>query len=131
MPNDPKWKAGELDAFRKVLRGLSDRLRGDLTQMTDEALHLSNADANGSLSKVPIHLADLGTETFDQELTLGMIENEQATLEEIQEALGRLDAGDFGRCQACDKPIARARLQAIPYARHCIDCARDLEGRSG
>jgi RNA polymerase-binding protein DksA len=120
-------KQEDLDAFRQILLGLRARLRGDLDQMTDEALRRHQPDSSGNLSNVPLHMADVGTENYDQEFTLGLIENEQGTLELVHEALGRLDAGTFGVCQECGDPIAKPRLQALPYTRHCIQCARALE----
>jgi DnaK suppressor protein len=67
-------------------------------------------------------------DNYDQEFTLGLIENEQATLELVEEALERMENGTYGQCAECGEPIAKPRLQAIPYARHCIKCARKLEG---
>jgi DnaK suppressor protein len=122
-------KNDELESFRNVLQGLRARLRGDLDQMTDEALRRDQPDSSGNLSNVPLHMADVGTENYDQEFTLGLIESEQATLEEVFEALNRIDSGSFGRCLECGDPIAKQRLQALPYARHCIQCARALESR--
>src|SRR5215813_10814455 len=121
-------KQAELDSFRQVLRTLRARLRGDLDQMTDEALRRTQPESSGNLSNVPLHMADVGTENYDQEFTLGLIENEQTTLEQVQEALSRIEAGTFGRCQECGDPIAKQRLQALPYTKHCIQCARKLEG---
>ena len=87
-----KWRVAlkndELDSFRQTLQSLRSRLRGDLSQMTDEALHWDNAGGSGNLSNVPLHMADLGTDNYDQEFTLGLIENEQGTLELVVEALG-------------------------------------------
>jgi DnaK suppressor protein len=57
-----------------------------------------------------------------------LIENEQETLELINEALARMEKGTYGLCAECAEPISKPRLQAIPYARHCIRCARKLEG---
>jgi len=122
-------KSEEVEAFRQVLIGLRARLRGDLDQMTDEALRRHQPDSSGNLSNVPLHMADVGTENYDQEFTLGLIENEQGTLEQVHEALDRIHAGTFGRCQECGDPIAKPRLQALPYTRHCIQCARELENR--
>ena len=121
-------KQAELDSFRQVLSDLRARLRGDLDQMTDEALRRAQPDSLGNLSNVPLHMADVGTENYDQEFTLGLIENEQTTLEQVQEALNRIEAGTFGRCQERGDPIAKQRLQALPYTKHCIGCARKLEG---
>lgn len=117
----------ELDTFREILETLQARLKGDLDQMTDEALKRNQPESSGNLSNMPLHMADLGTENYDQEFTLGLIENEQATLDQIQDALRRIDGGRFGQCDECGNAIARARLQALPYTRHCIECARRLE----
>lgn len=120
-------KSEELESFRNVLHDLRSRLRGDLNQMTDEALRRNLAEGSGNLSNVPIHMADVGTENYDQEFTLGLIENEQGTLELVNEAIRRIEQGKFGVCTECDEPIAKQRLTALPYARHCIHCARKLE----
>jgi RNA polymerase-binding transcription factor DksA len=122
-------KREELETFRQVLLGLRTRLRGDLDQMTDEALRRDQPDSSGNLSNVPLHMADVGTENYDQEFTLGLIENEQGTLEEVYDALDRIEAGTYGRCLECGETISRPRLQALPYTRHCIQCARALESR--
>lgn len=121
-------KHEELDSFRRSLQGLRSRLRGDLDQMTDEALS-RNGEASGNLSNLPLHMADVGTENYDQEFTLGLIENEQETLDQIQSALARIEAGTFGRCEDCGEAIAKPRLQALPYTKYCIDCARKAEAR--
>lgn len=121
------WKSEDIAGFRKALEGLRARLQGDLDQMTDEALKRNQPEASGNLSNMPLHMADLGTENYDQEFTLGLIENEQETLEQINQALDRIAAGTFGTCQECGEPIARQRVQALPYTPFCIECARKLE----
>jgi DnaK suppressor protein len=121
-------KNEDLVSYRRILNSLRSRLRGDLDRMTDEALRRQMTGGSGSLSSVPLHMADLGTENYDQEFTLGLIENEQGTLELINEALDRVERGTFGQCVECSEPISKPRLQAIPYTRHCIRCARKLEG---
>jgi RNA polymerase-binding transcription factor DksA len=120
-------KPDELAGYREALLELRSRLLGDLDQMTDEALNRNGPDGTGNLSNLPIHMADLGTDAFDQEFTLGLIENEQATLDQIVEALRRIESGSYGVCQECDELIAKPRLQALPFAAHCIDCARKME----
>ncbi len=118
-------KSEELSSYRQVLESLRSRLRGDLTQMTDEAL--GREDGSSNHSKVPLHLADLGTDNYDQEFTLGLIQNEQETLDLVNEAIARMENGGFGSCMGCGQSITKPRLQAIPYVRHCIQCARKLE----
>ena len=120
-------KNEELESYRQALLNLRARLRGDLDQMTDEALRRDQPESSGNLSNVPLHMADVGTENYDQEFTLGLIENERETLDAIHDALARIDTSTFGRCLNCGEPISKPRLQALPYARHCIQCARKLE----
>jgi RNA polymerase-binding protein DksA len=117
----------ERESYRQQLLHLRHRLRGDVSQLADEALHKAGGEASGNLSNVPIHMADLGTDNFEQEFTLGLLQNEEQLLQEIEAALQRIDQGTFGRCEECQRPIPRARLQAIAYARRCVDCARKQE----
>jgi RNA polymerase-binding transcription factor DksA len=117
----------EISTYRDTLQSMRARLRGDLDQMTDEALSRNGPEGSGNLSHLPLHMADLGTDSFDQEFTLGLIENEQATLEQILAALGRIEKGTFGKCAECGETIAKPRLQALPYTPHCIECARKME----
>ncbi len=123
-------KPDELKTFRESLVGLRARLKGDLIQLTDEALGGGQSENSGNLSNVPLHLADAATDNFDQEFDLSMIENEQETLIQVEEALGRIEAGTFGKCEECDGIVAKPRLQALPYTRLCIDCARAMESRA-
>src|SRR5512147_556400 len=97
--------------------------------MADSALRKSVAAASGDLSTVPFHMADLGTDNFEHEFTLGLIENEEEELREIDLALERLEKGAYGLCESCEKPIPKGRLLVIPYARLCIECKRGEEGK--
>src|SRR5262245_9787196 len=116
-----------LNGFREQLQSLRGRLKGDVTHLAAEELRKSRGEASGILSTMAIHMADLGTDNFEQEFTLSLLQNEEQALEEITAALDRIDAGTFGRCEECHKEIPRERLKALPYARHCLDCARKLE----
>ena len=120
----------ELNAFRRQLLALRDRLNGDVTHLADEALRSTGGEASGSLSNAPLHMADLGTDNFEQEFTLSLLQNQEQALDEIREALGRIDRGTFGECEECHQPVPKARLQALPYTRHCVACARKLQQSS-
>jgi len=120
-------KTEELNSLRDALENLRSRLLGDLDRMTDEALRRNLAEGSSNLSNVPLHMADVGTENYDQEFTLGLIQNEQVTLEQVNQALDRMEKGTYGVCVECGGPIAKPRLAAIPYTEHCIQCARKLE----
>src|SRR6266853_1373812 len=117
----------EVESYRKRLVGLRDRLSGDVSHLTEEALRKSGGEASGGLSNMPLHPADLGTDNFEQEFTLNLLQNQEQVLREIADALERIRARSFGLCEECQQPIPIARLQALPYARHCVACARKLQ----
>lgn len=119
-------KPAELEEFRNLLLAKRRELIGDMTTMRKEALGGYNG---GPSSTMPIHMADLGSDTWEQELTLGLIENERTLLREINEALDRIENKTYGICVATNKPISKARLRAKPWAKHCIEYARELERR--
>ena len=125
-------KKSELDEFKSLLLSLQARLRGDVQHLTDGALdrHESSGD-----SRSPTHIAELGTDNYEQDFALRFVENEQETLEEIDAALKRIENGTYGLCEMCQeegKPksksvIKKTRLRAIPFARNCVDCERKRE----
>jgi len=117
----------ELVAYKELLLGLRARLRGDVSQMADAALKKSRSEANGDLSTMPIHMADIGSDNFEQEFTLSLMENEGVTLEQIESSLERIEEGIYGQCEECGVKIPKARLNAIPYATLCIRCAEQQE----
>ena len=117
----------ELQVFRILLLQKRLQLVGDVGHMEDEALRKNRSDAAGDLSMMPIHMADIGTDAYEQEFTIGLIENEEQILKEIDAALGRIRGGSFGICEASQKPIAKARLKAKPWARYCVASERAQE----
>lgn len=117
----------DLRSFRKKLLALADRLREDAAGIARETLQPAGGESSGGLSNAPLHLADLGTDSYEKELSVSLLENKTRTLEQIEEAVRRIDSGGYGLCQECGAPIARERLQVVPYTRHCIRCAREME----
>lgn len=115
------------DQYRQRLVELRNRLNGDVSALKDEALRHNQKDASGNLSSMPIHMADIGTDNFEQENTLNLLANESQVLEEIAAALDRITEGKFGLCEECGHEILKARLEALPYVRYCVECARKLE----
>ena len=111
------------NGYHNSLLLLRARLLGDMGQMEDNAL---NKDRTKTTA-MPTSLAELGSENSEQELTLDLLGNEREVLEQIDAALGRIAAGSFGRCEACGKSIAKARLDAIPYTAFCVKCASRQE----
>jgi len=115
--------AKELTEYKKILLEARAELIARVTGLEDEALRSSG----GNLSNMPLHMADIGTDTFDQDLAIGMAETERELLREIDEALDRVVAKTYGVCQLTGKPIPKARLDAKPWAKYTIEAARQLE----
>ncbi len=117
----------DLKAYRERLLALRARLRGDVIQMADATLKKNRMEGNGDLSSMPIHMADLGSDNFEQEFTLSLMQSEEGTLGNIEAALERVEDGTYGVCEECGVKIPKKRLDAIPYATMCIRCASQLE----
>lgn len=119
----------EVDMLRDLLLAKRAELVGDVNRMRDEALGKNRQDAAGDLSNMPIHMADLGTDNYEQEFTLNLIDTEQAILREIEDALARIESGDYGVCVATGQPIGLARLKAKPWAKYCYEYVLEQEKR--
>jgi len=120
-------KTEDLKLYKERLLGLRARLRGDTVQMGGPIFDKSPAQATGDLSFVPVHMADVGSENFEREFTLSLIEAKDRALDKIEEALQRVEDGTYGVCEECGGRIPKARLNAIPYAIQCVACAAGLE----
>ena len=117
----------ERENYRRQLLALANRIRGDMTDLTGEALRKAGGEASGNLSNTPLHLADLGTDSFEHEINLGLLETEGQVFGDIAAALDRIANGTYGQCERCGKEIPRERLQALPYVRYCIQCAQVVQ----
>jgi DnaK suppressor protein len=117
----------DIDQFRERLRELMNRHDSDLSGVQDEALRALGGEAGGGISNLPAHLADMGNATYEEEVGLGLMENEERLLAECTAALARIEAGTYGLCEGCYQPIPKRRLLAFPYARRCVSCARKQE----
>ena len=98
-----------------------------MTQMEDNAL---NKDHDKTTS-MPNHMAELGSDNFDQELTLSLLGSEKDALDQIDGALKRIEDGSYGQCEECGVKIPESRLEAIPYASQCVRCASQQEDGHG
>jgi RNA polymerase-binding protein DksA len=117
----------QLKQMRRALMAKRKAILGDMSGMEAEALGTARHGAAGDLSKMPTHPADIGTDNYEQEFTLGLLESERSLLMGIDEALARIDNGTYGICLGTGKPINKARLEARPWAKYCIEYARLLE----
>lgn len=122
LPKSPLSRK-ELTRFRKLLLERRATLSADMRQLSNEAFD-RNSGVAADRSAVPLHMADVGTDNYEQEFTLGLIDNERALVREIDDALERIDDGTYGICLKTHRPIGIARLEAKPWARYCIEYAR-------
>lgn len=119
----------DLDKYKKLLLKKKEEVRLAMKHIEQETLSRSQRDASGDLSAYTMHIADVATDSYDREFSLGLATNAQRILYEIEEALKRVEEKNFGNCLTCDKPINRRRLNAIPYASLCIECQSKQETR--
>ena len=120
-------KAEEVAQFKKLLLSLRERLVGKVDVMQGETLKKSRQDASGDLSNVPIHMADVGTDNYERDIMIELIQNGEEGVRNIDTALEKIEEGAFGVCELCTKKINKERLKAVPYAKLCIDCQREEE----
>ena len=120
-----RLKPHELAEFRELLLEKRRELVGDVMHLENEAR--DHNSSGGNSSPMPLHMADLGTDTWEQELTLGLIETERSLLREIDDALVRIEDRTYGVCLGTGKAISKVRLRAKPSAKYCIEYARKRE----
>lgn len=120
-------KKSELQPYKDQLLAMRARLRGDVTAMANAALNKTRRDASGDLSSMPIHMADIGTDNFEQEFTISLLQNEETTLLLIEEALDRIENGTYGVCVECGAKIPKVRLNVLPHTPYCVKCAAKNE----
>ncbi len=112
-----------LEQERTRLQGIRDDLQREQEDATFEA--------SGELSSFDQHPGDIGTETFELERNVSLLEQVENELDEIEAAFGRLERGEYGRCQACGRPIGDERLEAMPATRFCVEDQAKAERESG
>lgn len=115
----------QLDHFRELLLAKRAEIVGDLTAMEAAALRANG----GEISHMPIHMADIGTDTYEQDFTLSLAESERKQLREIDEALARIENRTYGVCEMTNEDIPLARLNAKPWAKYTIEAARIIESQ--
>jgi DnaK suppressor protein len=130
--NPPRKKAEPLTAadikhFKELLLEKRREIINSVTEIKDEALKKPMLDASGDLSSMPIHMADLGTDNYEQEFALGLMDSERKLLQEIDDALQRIENGTYGICEGTGEQITKARLEAKPWAKYCVEYTQLLE----
>ena len=120
---DKATASRRLEEERTRLQGIRDGLQRE----QDEG----SSETGGELSSVDQHPGDSGTETFEMEKNVSLLEQVEDELQEIEAAFQRLDRGTYGSCQACGRPIGDARLEAMPATRFCVEDQAKAERQAG
>jgi len=117
--NKARLRPSEIQRFKETLLEKRNEILHNVLCMEDEALHKIKTD----LSNVPFHMADAGSDNFEVENTLCLMDSERKLLLEIEGALDRIEQGTYGICEGGSEQIPKTRLKAIPWARYCLNCA--------
>lgn len=117
----------DIEHFEQILLDKRREILVNVNEIEDEALKKSRLDASGDLSSMPIHMADLGTDNYEQEFALELMDSEIKMLREIDDALERIEQKTYGTCEGTGKQIPKVRLEAKPWARYCVEYARMRE----
>ena len=120
-------KKSEMEPFKEMLLAMRSRMRGNVSTLADAALAKSGGAGGGGGSAVPSHIADIGSDTYEQDNTLRLMNNEGEVLGQIEAALERIEEGAYGSCVECSGRIPKMRLKAIPYTPYCVKCATEIE----
>ena len=118
-----KLNSRDLESYKLLLTQLRREMSGDISDLEADAF-----STDGDRLSVD-NPADIGSESFAQEFSLELLQRDEATLVEIDEALDRVKTGTFGLCEGCEELIPKVRLNAVPHARFCVECQRKNERR--
>jgi RNA polymerase-binding transcription factor DksA len=120
----------QIGAFKVRLAVELDYIKGNLNALTRDALRQQSESA-GDVGIHSTHMADHGTDNFDRDINLLLASGRQEAIYAIEDALRRIEAGSFGDCEVCGNPIGFDRLDAMPYAKTCVECKKDMEKGRG
>jgi DnaK suppressor protein len=117
----------ELGDYKKLLLKRKAEIIDAIDHASEETMKKSQKDASGDISGYTYHMADVATDTYDREFSLGLVSSERKMLYELGDAFKKIEDGSFGICEDCKSPIAKTRLKALPYARLCVKCQEKRE----
>jgi RNA polymerase-binding protein DksA len=119
----------ELAEFKKIVLKRKEEILDEIKHISEDTLKKSQKEASGDISGYTYHMADVATDTYDREFSLGLASNERKLLYELEDALKKIEDGTFGICEECKILITKTRLKAVPYARLCVKCQERQEKR--
>jgi len=128
MPEKKNKINPKLEPFKKLLLKTKEQITGDIRGLSEDNNGSGN-DRGGDVSGHALHMADVATDMYDREFTLGLAANDRELLYQVNEALERIEANEYGLCITCKKAIPSTRLKAIPHAQTCLKCQELLESK--
>jgi DnaK suppressor protein len=117
----------ELEYYWELLLKKRKEILGDVSQMENSAIKRDSDERASNGSTMPIHMADIGSDNYEQDFTIGLIDSERKLLDMVNAALRRIKNGTFGICLGTEKQISKKRLEAMPWAKYCIEYASQIE----
>ncbi len=117
----------ELTDYRKLILKRKEEVLEDIQHISEDTLKKSQKDASGDISGYTYHMADVATDTYDREFSLGLASNGREMLYGLDDAIKRIEEGTFGICEECKVVIVKSRLKAVPWARYCVKCQEKKE----
>ena len=124
-----KYNKKELAEFKKIILKRKEEILDDIKHISEDTLKKSPKEASGDISGYTFHMADVATDTYDREFSMGIASNDRKFLYELDDALKKIEEGTFGVCEDCKSLISKTRLKAVPQARHCVKCQEKREKR--
>ena len=119
----------ELNKYKALLVKEREKIGGGISHITQDALKTSQRESSGDLSGYSFHMADVASDNYEVEFSLGRASDEQDILYTIDEALKRVEDGSYGSCTQCGKRIPKKRLNALPHTELCIACQSKTESK--
>jgi DnaK suppressor protein len=126
-----KMNKKDLKKFKKLLEDEKARLVNELGHIEKSVMGRSLREASGDLSAYSFHMADVGTDAQERESVFQYATTEGRVLYDIEDALRKIELGEYGICEDCEKPIERVRLEALPHARMCLKCQERADRQAG
>ncbi|MEI8350512.1 MAG: TraR/DksA C4-type zinc finger protein [Candidatus Omnitrophota bacterium] len=117
----------ELDLYREKLLNLKEEIINKIKEISEDTLMKTQKDLSGDMSGYGLHIADVASDNYERDFSLGLVSDERKVLLEVEEALKRVESKAYGVCEKCEKTIAGIRLKAIPYTRYCKKCQEKAE----
>jgi RNA polymerase-binding protein DksA len=112
----------DLAAFKKLILKKKEDIIEHIREISEETVKKSQKDASGDISSYTYHMADVATDNYDREFSMGRVSEDREFLFELDDALKRIEDGSFGICEDCGALVSKTRLKAVPSARLCIKC---------